>query len=140
MTAVRRNFTAIPDNVRQWREYFSGLFFAREWTTSLAGCTTEPTATARYTVSAGIVCLALPDLSATSNSTIATLEGLPSEITPNHDQQCLARIINNGVTAVGLVQIGIDTGITLFKDIDGGAFTNSGTKGLKYSVVTYPLD
>ena len=32
-----------------------------------------------------------------------------------------ARIVNNGTTAVGIVQIGTDTGITLFKDIDAAA-------------------
>jgi hypothetical protein len=137
---VNRAFPAVPGDLREWSRFLGGLFYARPFTTTLLGCTTAPTATARYTVSAGIVCLALPDLSATSNSALAFLDGLPSQITPQHDQQCLARVINNGVTAVGIVQVGIDTGITLFKDIDAGAFTAAGTKGIKYSICTYPLD
>ena len=135
-----RTFPSIPNDLREWSRYLSALFFAREFTAILGGCTTSPQGTARYTVSAGVVCLTLPDLSAVSNSVVGFIDGLPDEITPLHDQQCLARIINNGVTAVGLVQIGIDTGITLFKDLDGGAFTPAGTKGLKYSIVCYPLD
>lgn len=138
-----RTFPAVPDGdsaLRDWTRFLSQLFFAREFTTTLLGCATEPTGTCRYTVSAGIVCLSIPALSATSNSVNAYLSGLPDEITPEHDQQCLARIINNGTTAVGLVQVGTDTGITLYKDLDAGAFTASGTKGIKYSIVVYPLD
>lgn len=135
-----RTFSSVPTDNREWTRYLSGLFYAREFSPVLLGCTTQPTATARYTVSAGIVCLALPDLSAISNDVLCFLDGLPDEITPQHDQSCLARIINNGVTAMGLVQVGVDTGITLFKDLDGGAFTAAGTKGLKYSICTYPLD
>lgn len=139
-TNVRRTLIAIPTQIREWTNYLSGLFFAREFTTILTGCDTDQTGTIRYTVSAGIVCLSLPDLAGESNSTVSFLTGLPEEITPNHDQLCLARVVNNGVTTVGIVQVGIDTGITLFADLDGGAFASSGTKGLKYSVICYALD
>lgn len=135
-----RTFSAVPQDVRDWTRYLSDLFFDGEFTTALVGCTTSPSGTARYTVSAGIVCLTLPELSGTSNSVNAFLDGLPDEITPQHDQQCLARIIDNGVTAIGLVQIGVDTGITLYKNIDAAAFTASGTKGIKASIVCFPLD
>ena len=137
-----RSFPAVPTDLRQWTSFLANLFYARDFDTSLLGCTTEPSGTARYTVSAGIVCLALPPLSATSNSVNAFLSGLPDEITPEHDQQCTARIIDNGVTAMAVVQIGTDTGITLFKDLNAtvGGFTAAGTKGLKYSILTYPLD
>jgi hypothetical protein len=135
-----RTFSSIPADNREWTRFLSALFFAREWETALLGCATEPTGTARYTVSAGIVCLSLPGLSAVSDETIAFLSDLPSEITPQHDHECLARIIDNGVTAIGIVHVGIDTGITLYKDIDSSAFTASGTKGLKSSIICYPLD
>lgn len=141
--SIQRNLTAIPEGptaLRNWTRFFSGLFFKREFTAILLGCDTEPSGTARYTVSAGIVCLSLPALSGTSNSALCFLSGLPAEITPAHDQQCLGRIIDNGTTSMGLIQIGIDTGITLFKDLDGGSFTSSGTKGLKSSIVVYSLD
>jgi hypothetical protein len=135
-----RTFSAIPKDNREWTTFLTRLFFAREWTTALLGCATEPTGTARYTVSAGIVCLSLPDLSAVSNDVLCFLSDIPAEITPQHDQYCLARIINNGVTAVGTVLVGVDTGITLYKDLDLGAFTAAGTKGIKSSILTYSLD
>jgi hypothetical protein len=137
---VRRTFPAVPGDNREWTRFLQGLLYAREFTTALLGCTTEPTGTVRYTVSAGIVCMKIPQLIAESNSTLTYLDNLPSEITPNHDQQCMARIVDNGITSVGLVQIGIDTGITLFADLDEGAFTASGSKGIKTSVICYPLD
>lgn len=135
-----RTFPAVPNDLREWTRYLGGLFFAREWTTTLLGCATEPTGTARYTVSAGIVCLRLPDLSAVSDDVLCFLSDLPSDITPERDQFCLARIINNGVTAMGVIQVGSDTGLTLYKDLDLGAFTAAGTKGIKSSIICYSLD
>lgn len=135
-----RTFPAVPNDLREWTRFLSNLFFAREWTTTLLGCTTAPTGTARYTVSAGIVCLQLPDLAATSNAAQAFLTDLPSDITPQHDQFCLGRVINNGVTAMAIIEVGTDTGITLYKDLDLGAFTAAGTKGIKSSIICYSLD
>jgi hypothetical protein len=135
-----RTFPAVPSDLREWTRYLNALFFSREWTTTLLGCTTEPSGIARYTVSAGIVCLSLPSLSATSDEALCFLSNLPAEITPQHDQFCLASIIDNGITALGQVLVGIDTGITLYKGLDMGAFTSSGTKGLKSSILIYALD
>ena len=137
-----RTFPSIPDDIRQWTRFLSDLFFAREFTATLSGVTVDQTGTARYTVSAGVVCLSLPDLSGISNSVNAFIDGLPDDITPAHDQVCLARIIDNGVTAVNSVLIGIDTGITLFNNLTTtvGGFTAAGTKGIRFSNVVYPLD
>lgn len=134
-----RTFPAIPNDLREWSRFLSQLFFAREFTATLSDGTSA-SGTARYTVSAGIVCLALPELLVTSTAGVAFVDGLPDEITPQHDQRCIARIVNNGVTAPGLVQVGVDTGITLFKDLDGNAFTAAGTKGLKSSILVFSLD
>lgn len=143
--SVKRVFPAVPEGasaLRDWSRYLTGLFFSREFETTLVGCATAPTGVIRYTVSAGIVCMSIPGLIAVSDSVNAYLDGLPDEITPEHDQQCLARIIDNGVTGMGIVMVGIDTGITLFKDLDAtvGGFTASGDKGTRYSIITYPLD
>lgn len=126
--------------MRDWTRFLSELFFEGEFETTLLGTDSDPSGTARYTVSAGIVCLSLPDLSGTSNSVLAFLSGLPEEITPQHDQQCLARVIDNGVTQMGLVQVGVDTGLTVFADLDGGAFAAAGTKGIKFTNIVFPLD
>jgi len=140
MSKPNRTFSSVPGDVRDWTRFLSELFFEDEFETTLLGCATDETGIARYTVSAGIVCLSLPDLSAVSNSVLAFLSGLPEEITPQHDQQCLARVIDNGVTQMGLVQVGIDTGLTMFADLDGGAFTGAGTKGVRFTNIVYPLD
>lgn len=137
---IRRTFPSIPNDIREWTRYLQALFFAREFTTTLGGVTATVTGTIRYTVSAGLVCMSIPQLLGTSNQTFGLLTSLPDEITPDHDQMCLARIVNNGVTAVGLVHIGTDTGLTLYPDLDEGAFTASGTKGIKACCITYPLD
>lgn len=138
-----RTFSSVPEGARalsQWTSFLSELFFEGEFEMTLIGCDTDPVATARYVASAGIVCLSIPDLSATSNSVLAFLSGLPEEITPQHDQPCIARVIDNGVTQMGLVLVGIDTGLTVYADLDGGAFTGSGTKGVKFTNLIYPLD
>jgi hypothetical protein len=135
-----RTFPSTPADNREWTRYLQQMFYAREWTTELSGIVAPSTGIARYTVSAGIVCLSLPQLSGTSNSALAFLESLPAEITPEHDQVCLARITDNGVTTVGIVHIGTDTGITLYKNTAGDAFTASGTKAVLSCVITYPLD
>lgn len=135
-----RTFTSVPADNREWTRFLSGLFFANQWETTLLGCTTEPVGTARYTVSAGVVTLQLPALSATSNAAQAFLTDLPSAITPEHGQYCLAGITDNGVTAIGMVHIGTDTGITLYKGLSLGAFTAAGTKGLVATTIIYSLD
>jgi hypothetical protein len=91
-------------------------------------------------VSAGIVCMKIPQLIAVSDTTLCFLSNLPGEITPTRDQYCLARIVDNGVTAMGIVHIGTDTGITLYADLDDGPFTASGDKGIKSTIVTFELD
>jgi hypothetical protein len=138
--AVKRTFPSVPRDNRDWTRFLQGLFFAREWTTTLQGCVTDPTGVVYYTVAAGIVCLKIPQLIAVSDSTLCFLSNLPSEITPARDQYCLARIVDNGVTAMGIVHIGVDTGITLYADIDDGPFTAAGDKGIKSCAITYPLD
>lgn len=134
-----RTFPSVPNDLREWTRFLSALFYARTFTAELSDGTTA-SGTARYTVSAGIVCLALPELLVTSTAGIAFIDGLPDEITPQHDQRCIAAVVNNGVTAPAMLQIGTDTGITLYKDLDGGAFTAAGTKGVRACCVTYPLD
>jgi hypothetical protein len=138
--SVQRTFPAIPKDDREWTRFLQGLFFTREFTTTLLGCVTEPTGVVRYTVSAGIVSMKIPQLIAVSDATLCFLGNLPDEITPARDQYCLARIVDNGVTAMGIVHIGTDTGITLYADLDDGPFTASGDKGIKSCTLTYELD
>lgn len=137
---VKRTFPAIPNDIREWTRYLQGLFFARSFTATLGGVDAQVTGTIRYTVSAGIVCMSIPQILGTSDQTFGLLTSLPDEVTPQREQVCLARIVDNGTTAVGLVHIGTDTGITLYPDLDQGLFTASGSKGIKACCITYPLD
>jgi hypothetical protein len=138
--SVNRTFPAVPKDNRDWTRFLQGLFLARTLDAELTGCTTVPSGTVRYTVSAGIVCLSVPQIVAVSNTTAATLTSLPDEVRPQREQQCLARIVDNGTTALGLVQIGTDGTVTLLTGLDGGAFTGSGNKGIKSSILCYSLD
>lgn len=138
--SVRRTFPALPNDLRDWTRFLQGLFFVREFTTTLGGVDSTVTGTILYTVSAGIVCMRIPQLLGTSNQTFAVLSGLPDEITPARDQECLARVVNNGASAVGTVLIGTDTGLTLYPDLNNSLWTAAGQKGIKACCITYPLD
>lgn len=109
-------------------------------TFTLTGCTTSPTGVARTVKQRSQVTVYLPTITGTSNTTAATLTGLPAAFIPARTQIVLARVTNNGTTAVGLVQI--DTGgvITLYADVGGAAFTASGTKGVQNTTITYSCD
>lgn len=67
---------------------------------------------------------------ATSNSTTMTLGTLPVYLRPTRSQNFRFPVIDNGVNLDGLLQIASTGVMTFFKDINGSAFTNSGTKGL----------
>lgn len=144
MAGVVRVLTRLPTtDLREWDQHQRQLNFKGEFTARLLGCTTEPTATARYYVSGGIVALKLPSLSATSNSALAFIGGLPGAITPAFDSTSYIPIIDNGVISMGSVRVGSDTGMTLSTDLAdpaGANFTASGTKGFRGCTVVYGLD
>lgn len=66
----------------------------------------------------------------TSNATTMTLGTLPVYLRPTRTQNFRFPVIDNGANLDGLLQIAATGVMTLFKDINGGAFTNTGTKGL----------
>jgi hypothetical protein len=115
--------------------YSSGSF-----TASLTGCTTVPTGTITYTIYGNMVTLAIPSISGTSNTTAATLTGLPAALIPAQNQRLLAGITDNGTIAAGIARIDNAGGtITMFPSAAGGAFTASGTKGIAQNTLTYSL-
>jgi hypothetical protein len=114
---------------------------AGEFTATLTGCTTSPTGTVRWRVSDKVVTVQLSAISATSNSTAATLTGtVPAAITPARTQVSAARVTDNTTTAWGIFQIDNVGAITLFPSANGGNFTSSGTKGVDVCSFTYSLD
>jgi hypothetical protein len=108
--------------------YLSGSF-----TGTLTGCTTSPTGTILYSINGDIVTLHVPAITGTSNTTAATITGLPNAICPVATRIVPGIISDNGIEKIGLWSISSAGTITLY-NASGGAlsttFTNSGTKGI----------
>lgn len=87
-----------------------------------------------------MVTLYIPSISAESNTTAATLTGLPTEIQPTQNQRCYYRAVDSGANFEGTLRVRT-TGntIDLYKNVSLGAFTGSGTKGVGECSVTYLL-
>jgi len=116
------------------REAFSSF------TGTLTGCTTSPTGTIQYTAQLHQVTLDIPAIEATSNTTAATITGMPAAIRPTATKTAHALNKDNGTVVHGLVEIASTGTITLQNGIGGGAFTGSGTKGIRAQQITYLLD
>jgi hypothetical protein len=139
----KRTLIALPDDIRVWNTYLSGLFFSREFTATLTQVSGSVTGNIKYTASAGIVALQIPQILGTSSATGGALVGLPDEIRPLNSgqaQSVIARITDNGTTAFGLLLINHTDTISLLTGATGGGFTASGTKGVERCVVVYALD
>lgn len=109
------------------------------FTATLTGCTTSPTGTVRYSRQGNVITLSIPTVTATSNTTAATLTGVPTAIRPALAQFGFAVITDNGTNEDGSVIIETSGAITL-RRADGAAFTGSGTKGIfTGAVITYQL-
>lgn len=107
------------------------------FTATLTGCTTSPTGSIDYSVSGDIVTLRLAAITATSNSTAATLTGMPTAIKPAAIQTAHGPTTDNGATAWARITIATDGTITLGKNLISDTLTNSGTKGIQPGTVTY---
>jgi hypothetical protein len=141
--SVKRIFPAVPGGIRDWTSYLSGLFFSRTFTAALTGCTTVPTGTIRYTMSAGVVVLQIPAIAGTSNAVDATLVGLPEELRPPSTgirQYLVARITDNGTTAFGLLEINDTDTMKIYTGATGSGFTAAGVKGIQQCTVAYSID
>lgn len=110
------------------------------FTGTLTGCTTSPTGTIQYVAQLHQVTLDIPAIEATSNTTAATITGMPAALRPTNTKTVLALVKDNGTVASGLVQIDSAGVITLQNGIGGGSFTGSGTKGIRAQQITYVLD
>lgn len=111
-------------------------FIPGSFTGTLTGCTTSPTGTIRFSVSDDAVTLVIPAISATSNTTAATITGMPSNIWPDAAQPCLGVTQDNGTSTIGKVQVET-TGVLTLYTVLSATFTNSGTKGVGACVVSY---
>jgi hypothetical protein len=98
---------------------------------SLTGFTGGPLNVACTIVKHGnYALLNLSSVNGTSNATTMTLGTLPAYLRPTRSQNILTVVTDNGVNSIGIAQVASSGTITFFKDINGSAFTGSGTKGL----------
>lgn len=111
----------------------------------LNGFTTTETLDIDYRIYGNIVSLTWDSVSATSNLTgLDTSEDLPATLRPLSAFYHLCGIRDNGDLFQGSVYVDTDGSITFFNGAAGGAlegsFTDSGSKGVVRTTVTYILE
>jgi hypothetical protein len=104
--------------------------------TGIAG--TDPTGTVQYSVNGDVVTLYIPSISGTSDTTAATLTGMPTVIRPKTAQTVFGLVTDNGTAAVSQMTIGTNGTITLYHGTSA-TFTSSGTKAVGPCTVSYRL-
>jgi hypothetical protein len=87
------------------------------------------TATMRYSKKGSHVTLYLAGLIGTATGT-PSVSGLPAVITPARNHNFTIPVTDNGTNALGILQVKTDSTLALFKDINAGAMTGSGTSGI----------
>lgn len=113
---------------------------AKTFTGTLTGCTTSPTGTLRWTQEGSRVMLEFPALYATSNSSTATITGMPESIWPAQAQTVMMVMTrDNGVDVVSGCLVATNGVITLFKGASDNTFTTSGSKGVSECTIFYSL-
>lgn len=115
---------------------------AGSYTASLTGCTTVPTGTIEWSVSDRVVTLEVPLITGTSNTTAATLTGMPVAIRPASGQVVVGGggiTTNSGTSDWGRIAVATDGTITLHVGTSA-TFTNSGEKGIQACSLSYRLN
>jgi hypothetical protein len=114
----------------------SPKFYAEgQFTGTLTGCATSPTAIFYYIRIGKQVTIKIPEISATSNANTMTITGLPADITPAADimltQGRVANCQDNGTYYSTCLIVVTSTGALKFAAPAAGytGFTTSGTKG-----------
>jgi len=105
---------------------------------TLSGCTTSPTGSVTVRRTGTKVTLSLPAISATSNTTAMSLTNMGT-LNFSSGGVYLCRVIDNGTTQLGTVSVGT-TSLVFGVGAAGGAFTNSGTKGIPAQTIIFDTD
>lgn len=108
------------------------------FTGTLTGCTTSPTGSIAYTVNGDLVTLVIPQINATSNTTAATVTGMPAAIRPTTTQQFVGIVQDNGTIKIAILALG-SGGTLVLANGTSATFTNSGAKGIDPCTVSYRL-
>lgn len=128
-------FTAAGANNRlRIGPYYSGSF-----TATLTGCSdaTAPTGTIEYTLVDDVVTLSIPTITGTSNTTAASLTGMPAELYPSALRGALGITTDNGSSSAARLNINTTGVIDLYVSAASAIFTASGTKGIQIVTISY---
>ena len=110
-------------------------------TGTLTGVTGTVTGTIYFQKRGSVVTMRIPGLSGTSNSTGFTLTvSFPSGYEPTLSNSFIARMVDNGVSTLGMLEIGGGTPgvITMYSNLNGAGWTGSGTKAIQDNInLTY---
>jgi hypothetical protein len=114
----------------------TGAFATATATATLTGCTTSPTVTAYFQRINRVCVVHIPGITATSNTTGCSITvTYPSGLQPNTSRIIATLVMDNGVEAMGRVDVGgTPNVITLYPSVTGSSFTASGTKGLNQNI------
>ena len=120
----------------------TSLGAAASYTGTLTGGTTSPTAAIYYRKIGDVVTLEIPLFTVTSNATTMTITGMPAALFPVvRAKPFICTIENNGAGAtIAVGQVEPAGTISIFKDVAGGAFTNSGVKGIFAISFSYTIN
>ncbi|HEU5137564.1 MAG TPA: right-handed parallel beta-helix repeat-containing protein [Steroidobacteraceae bacterium] len=107
------------------------------FTATLTGCSSQPTGSIGYSRSGdGTVTLQMPAITGKSNSTAATITGMPAYLRPASPQTVFAVNHDDGTEKISRDIISTSGVITLHNALSA-SFSRSGTKGCGSCTVTY---
>lgn len=103
---------------------------------TLTGCTTAPTGTIAYRRVGDVVTLSFPAINGASNSTAATITGMPAAIRPALERMAVGIITNGGADSLGAVYVAPSGVITLAADTNF-VLAGAGLKGIQLCSISY---
>lgn len=107
------------------------------FTATLTGCTTSPTGSVTWQKQGNRVRIRFPSITGTSNTTAATLTGMPAELNPAANRVVSGYCIDSGASKASQIVIGSAGTITLNNGT--AVFTAAGTKGVDTCECYYDL-
>jgi hypothetical protein len=115
--------------------------FSGQYTGTLTGCATAPTATLNYTRQGNMMEVYCPALAAVSNTTACTITGMPAAIRPTNTARGFAFVTTNGVATFGAWAVDNTGVITLYVANSSTGFAAVGNKGVIDGLtLIYPLN
>lgn len=109
------------------------------FTGTLTGVTGQTGNTIKYSINDNVVTLEFEAITGTSNSTAHTITGAPAALFPATQQRVLAVTTEAGTDGIAFIYIETTGVITLYTDINEGAFTAAGTDGIVQQTIHYHL-